>query len=287
MKPSIVYSPENRAGAKIFEPVTSLVSQIYRWRWHIGVNFIRDFKAPFANAGFGVLWSILLPLTPVGAYTFLFIALRPETADGLHPAVFVTLGVTIWFLLADLVTSVISTIANKSGAVGRTAYPLFAAIVSDLGTPLFEFTVRLTASVAVLVALHGAPEISGLLAIPILLTSAPLFVGLGLILGVLNAVNRDVGMITIVISRYGLFVSSAIFPLQAIAPGALGDWLVAVNPFAFFIEFIRSLLVGAPLDVPVFWAPALAAYLAASVLIFMLGARLFYITEYDLRGGAA
>lgn len=287
MKPSIVYSPENRAGAKIFEPVTSLISQIYRWRWHISVNFIRDFKAPFANAGFGLIWSILLPLTPVGAYTFLFIALRPETSDGLHPAVFVTLGVTIWFLLADLVTSVISTIANKSGAVAKTAYPLFAAIVSDLGTPLFEFTVRCIACLIVLFALHGAPELSGLLAIPILLASAPLFIGLGLILGVFNAVNRDVGMITMVISRYGLFVSGAIFSLEAIAPGALGDWLVALNPFAFFIELVRSLLVGAPLDIPVLWAPALAAYLAAAVLVFMIGARLFYVTEYDLRGGAA
>lgn len=287
MRSKVTYTPDDRSRAGLFEPISHLARQSMQWRWLIWTNFIRDFKAPFARAGFGLLWTIIMPLTPIGAYTFLFLALRTSDPSGPHPAVFVTFGVTFWYLGADLVTSVIDTIDKKSSAVAKTGFPLIGVVISDLGKTCLDFTIRLSACVVLLVVLDGPPTIMAVLSVFAVLLALPLFIGVGLILGVFNSINRDIGLVITVISRYGLFVSSAIFPLAAVAPENVASWLVALNPFAFFIETTRFLFVGAPLSLPDLFLPTIAGYVVAAALLLMLGARLFYICEYEIRGGAA
>lgn len=286
MRSKVIYRPHDRSTAGFFEPVTHLIRQSVQWRWLIRTNFIRDVKAPFAKAGFGPVWSIILPITPIGAYTFLFIALRPSDPGELHPAVFVTFGVTFWYLAADLVTSVIDTIDKRAGSVAKTGFPLIGVVISDLGRTCLDFLIRLAACVIVLVTLHGWPEPLAILSIAAILLALPMFIGLGLILGVFNAMNRDVGLVVTVVSRYGLFISGAIFPLAAVAPPEIARWLIALNPFAFFIETTRFLFVGEPLSIPELFLPAFGVYVVLAGILLHLGARIFYVCEYEIRGGA-
>jgi ABC-type polysaccharide/polyol phosphate export permease len=281
-----IYRPNDRANQSLIGSVVGLLKEAFHWRRHIWTQFARDFVTPFQRAGLGPVWAILLPLTPVGAYSFLLIVLRSGGQAELHPAVIVTFGVTFWFLFSDCVTSVISTIQTKARAVSKTAFPLFGTVIGQLGQTFFDFGIRIVACMVVLIWLGGPPSVSTALVPVCMIVALPFFIGLGLILGVFNAVNHDVGMLTSVFARYGLFVSSAIFPIASVAPPDITFLATTFNPFAFFIEVCRALIVGPALPLPDHWQISLTVYAVLSVCVFLIGARLFHVAEYELRGDA-
>jgi ABC-type polysaccharide/polyol phosphate export permease len=281
-----IYRPNERANQSLYGSLKALLVQTWLWREHIWTNFTRDFFAPFQRAGLGSLWAIILPLTPVGAYSFLLIALRPSSETSVHPALIVTYGVTYWFFLSDCITSTISTIQNKSKSVSKTPFPLFGLVLSNLAQYFFEFFIRVMGCIIIEFMISGTPPASIFIMPFLIVLSIPLFLGFGLILGVFNAVNNDVGMITTVCARYGLFLSGAIFPLGTIASPEITFWLNTLNPFAFYIETLRTLSIGAPLSLIDHWILTLGIYTSLGILTFTLGTRLFYVAEYELRGDA-
>jgi lipopolysaccharide transport system permease protein len=215
---------------------------VWRYRWPVWIVFRKYLKAPFTGSIFGRLWNIVLPLVPVGAYLFLRLMLAPgDSGADIHPAVYVAVGVTMWYVLSDLLLTTLASIKRSRTELAETSFPILGAVLASYGTIIFDTMVRVIALLPVVLLLEGAPSIGALWFLPVLLLGICFASAVGLILLSLSFVFPDIEHILSVLMRYLIFVSLVIFPI----PTDSGIWntLLMLNPFAFFVDAMRNALV--------------------------------------------
>lgn len=274
-KPTI-YRPGARERTGLIGAARATVAQLRKWHWHIWIDFKREFNSAQSGAGLGRIWSLLLPLTPLGAYTLLSVMRLFPSRDDMPAAVFVCTGVTVWFLLIDSLAEPVRSLEARHGSISQTSYPFLGVVLSGFGQAVFQFLVRVVALVVVAAAFGAVPSLYALAALPVLLFAVIFFFSIGLVLGVLNLINRDVGNFLRVSLQYLIFFSGAIFPLSQIPQL---QFLAQYNPFYIVVDGVRSLVFTGSFDnlTGLMWMG-----LAAPVML-LIAVRIFYVMEPPIR----
>lgn len=272
-----VIRPDSRSKQNAFSAIRHLLKEIWIFRSHIWIVFSEQFRGFSYGSGLGILWNYVLPIVPLSVYLFLSrMRIFPNFSD-IDSAVFLSFGVTLWFLFSGCIQTPIQVVQSRNKEVMKTAFPLSAAIVSGFAQLLFDTLMRSAFVSVIVMATQSWPTLQVLLLPLVLLPAILLFIGAGLFLAILNVIYSDVSRVVTIVLQYGLFVSGVLFPLENI--GMLAK-LNVFNPFYIFIEASRSLAFhGSVVN--------LNAYLemtGLSVFLFMLSCRLFYIMEYRVRG---
>lgn len=273
----LIYRPDTRLRDSFLTAVASLAREIVQFRWHIWINFKRDFTAMYRQTGLGVVWNIILPVVPVTVYLLLAKLRVFPTYEGMDPTVYITVGVTLWFLFSGAIRIPVGIVENQSAALAKTSYPLICAILAGFAQLCFDTLVRTALVLPVMFYFVGAPP-AGALFFPILLIPAlTFFAGLGLTLSILNTIYRDVSKVVTVMLSYGIFVSLVIFPLPAIG---IVQTIITFNPFATYIDNLRYLLVFGHLgNQHVFWITS-----AIGAIAFFVGCKIFHVMEQRIKG---
>lgn len=246
-------------------------------RGHLFRSFIREISAPYKETKLSLFWAIMTPVVPITAYAFLKIALNAfPSSDGIDPAVYVALGVTLWFWMSDFVFSGISGLGKNKTMLAQSRYPLIATVLSRQSNVVFDTSVRLVFT-AILVAIFSPWSPIGLLAaIGMLFIMAMMAHGFGLILTVLWASTPDMKNFAEITFRYAFFISNVLFPLPM---NSWTIWLYRLNPFAIALNNARYFIVYGR---PVSWTEV-AAIAALAIIIFWVGSRLFYFAKEQIR----
>ena len=272
-----VYVPETRFKASAFEAVRELGKELHQFRSHITTLFANDFKSSYRGTMLGVFWNIVLPLVPITVYFFLVIIRVFPSYDGLPPALFIGFNVMIWYLLTGLITRPISIVQSKASSAMKTSLPLSAAIASSFAQLTFDTLVRFCLIIALVIAYRVWPDVHiGWLVLSVV-ASMVFCMSLGLLLSIVNIVYTDTQRLVTIILQYGLFLSGVIFPVTAMGPLAI---LEVVNPLCVFINAMRDSLFHGDYLFP----GALLAWSGASLLLFLVGIRFFYVMEHRIRG---
>jgi lipopolysaccharide transport system permease protein len=191
--------------------------------------------------------------------------------------VYIVIGMTLWMFLSGTILSSITAIQKGKTVLETSKYPLLAVILSSFGQMVFDTSVRIGFVIVVLIFFKISLS-WGILLLPIALLPLTLFsLGLGMILAVLNVIIKDVGNMADVVMRYGVFLSSVIFPMPE--TDLLGR-LNLLNPFNTFVVAIRDLIVFGTMAHP-------GRYLvtsAAAVIIFLVACKIVYFMEYRIKG---
>lgn len=260
-----------------FAAIRHLLGEIWRFRSHIRIVFKEQFRAAYYGTGLGIFWNYILPLVPLTVYWFLSKLRVFPNFEGVDSATFLTFGVTLWFLFAGCVQAPIQIVQSRNKEAMKTAFPLSASIVSGFAKLIFDTLVRLTFVIIVVIVTQSWPAWLAIGLPVILLPAFLLFIGSGLLLGILNVIYKDVSRVVNIVLQYGIFVSGVIFPLYDI--GILSI-LNQFNPFAVFIDVSRSIVFQGVIG-------NLTGYLTMSVVaitVFIISMRLFYIMEFRVRG---
>ena len=272
-----VIRPDSRVGEGAVAALRHLASEIWNFRSHIRIVFKEQFRAAYSGTGLGIFWNYALPLVPLTVYWFLSRIRVFPNFDGVDGATFLTFGVTLWFLFAGCIQTPIQVVQSRNKEAMKTAFPLSASIVSGFAKLLFDTLVRMALVTIVVVTTQSWPTWQGILLPLVLLPAFLLFVGTGLLLGILNVIYNDVSRVVNIMLMYGIFVSGVIFPLY---DSGLLSTLNLFNPFAVFIDVSRSIVFKGGLE-------NTYSYLvmsAIALLLFLVSVRLFYIMEYRVRG---
>lgn len=274
-----VYRADNRFDCGWFGAPVALYRELRaNWR-QIGTIFMKDFRAAYRGAALGVFWNFALPLLPITAYILLATLRVFPTRDGLPAAVFIAVGVTLWALMADLISSPIKIVKSRTREVMKTALPLSASIASSFAMTAFETLIRIIFVLFVAVIYQTAPAATAPIALLVVLLACLFSLSIGVALSILNTVAPDIERVVTVVLRYGIFLSGVIFPLSVV-PGLV--FLETWNPFAVYITALRDILFfGALSNVQ-----ALAGVSAIAAILSLVAARLFWIMEYRIRGFA-
>lgn len=273
----VTIRPDSRSGESTLDALRHLVQEIWSFRGHIKIVFKEQFRAAYQGSGLGVFWNYALPIVPLTVYLWLSHIRVFPAFEGVDGTTFIAFGVTLWFFLSGCVQTPIATIAARNQEVMKTAFPLSAAILSAFAKLVFDTLVRL-GFVALIILISMKPPAPTALLLPLALVPATLlFLGVGLLFGLLNVIYKDVGRVINIFLQYGLFVSGVIFPMPHF--GVIGT-LSLFNPFAVFIEAARGIVFRGGIDDPL----PLAIWSVVAVLVFLLTTRVFYVMEYRIRG---
>ncbi len=261
----------------LFGGLSQAAGVFWRYRWQLAVQFARTVRGRFSRSYLGVFWALVLPIVPVSAYLFLRLLFAPTPTDGMHSAIYVGLGVSLWFLMSGAVMAPMQAITRQAGTLSRSHFPVTVAIAGELLETIFDTVIRLVFLLPFLFWL-GQPSIEGvvlgLLAVLVLFMFAT---GLGCFLLLLSLVVPDTRTIVEVLMRYLIFLSLAIFPLPA---NLWGEALSRFNPLAVLIDNTRSLVVDASLSMPT----EFAVTGVFGVVLFCTGIYFVHVSERHVRG---
>ena len=222
-------------------------------------NFILQFKGSLL----GILWALLLPLSQLMIFVFLFRRVVPLNIED-YPA-FVYTGLLPWNWFSMSVISASSLFLSNRDLVRRPNFePSILALVNAL-SHLLTYLVSLPI-IFVLLATSGRGITWTVLLLPlIMLIQGTLIVGLSLFIATWNIFFRDVQQIMGVAVMLLFYLTPVFYSLEKV--GQEYRKLFTLNPMALLIQAYRAILYeGAVPD----WSTLLIAT-AISVTVCGLG----------------
>ena len=272
-----IYSTNYRCNDSIFIALKALFQQARTYRWQIWMAIKKKIDATYQQDMFGFFWSIVMPIIPMTVYMVLAQIKVFKTVDDMPFVYYIGIGMFIWLLMSMTIFTVVTSIKSEKSILTTTNFPIFPAMLSRLGEVLYESTVRLIVVVIIVVWYHiDVTFFSLMLALLSLIPAITFALGLGMMLGILDVVVQDTRRVVLLVLRYGLFISSVIFPFPD--TGIAGE-INKFNIFNTFVNATRDLLYQGYIE-------NLELFLYTSLVgiaIFLLAVKMVYTMDYKIR----
>lgn len=249
---------------------------LFRQRWQILYLIRKEFLASHRHSGLGLFWAFVMPMVPVTAYIVLrlFVAGQPDQ-HGIHPMVYVTLGVTLWLLFRDVLRVPLNAVNKYAATIANAELSVGGAVIVGFGGVVLDTLLRFAMCVPVLLVTSVVHPVDLVAALTYLFAGVVFFLSIGLVSIPLAVVFPDLKNVYDLLFTYLVFFSLAIFP---VSPGSRYEALIAWNPFAAFIDAVRaSLVLGQthePNHADVFGWLSLGLFVIAVLLLRRVSARL-------------
>jgi ABC-2 type transport system permease protein len=201
-----------------------------------------DFKAKYAGAALGYIWSIAKPLAYFGVLWLVFAHLLRTENQTQNFALFLLIGILLFTFFVDTVSVMLPSIVEGGAILRRLAFPSILIPLSSSVGICITFFVNMFAVVVFIAIQRVAPRLEWLF-VPLLLAELYIFcVGLGLLVAALYVRFRDIGQLWEVVSQLLFFACAIFYPI-----GILPVWaqkLAFLNPLVQIIQDARHAILG-------------------------------------------
>ena len=272
-----IYSSNYRCDSNFLTASKALLKQAIDYRWQIWLTIKKKIHATYQQDVFGLFWSIVMPIIPMTVYMVLAHIKVFKTVDDMPFVYYIAMGMLIWLLMSTIIHTLMLSIKSEKSILTTTNFPVFPTLLSRLGAVLHDTVIRFIVLIIIVIWYQiGISITSLLLALLSLLPAITFAFGLGMMLSILDVVVQDTRRLVLLGLRYGLFLSSVIFPFPD--SGIAG----AINQFNFFNTFVnatRDILYNGTLS-----NPELFIYTSlVGIIIFMIAVKLVYTMDYKIR----
>ena len=209
----------------------------------------RDFSARYKQTILGPAWFVINPLITTAIFILVFGKVVGVPTDGIHPALFYLCGLLGWSYFSQVLASTGNTLHGNIHLFAKVYFPRLIVPLSVVLSNLITFAIQLAAFVAIYVFLvQTDPTVASrpslwLLALPlVILHTALLALGVGLILSSISAKYKDFSHLSTYLVQVWMYASPIIYPLSKIPQR--WQWLAVLNPMTGIIEAFRSMLLG-------------------------------------------
>jgi ABC-2 type transport system permease protein len=203
---------------------------------------IIEFRAKYAGAVLGYVWSLVKPLAYFGILWLVFAHLLRTENQTQDFAIFLLIGILLYTFFLDSVTTMLPSIVAGGTILRRLAFPpILIPLSASVGTCV-TFLVNISAIVIVIAIQQVEPRIEWLLIPPLLVELYVFVVGVGLLLAALYVRFRDVSQIWELAAQLLFFASAIFYPI-----GILPTWAQKVaflNPFVQIMQDLRHAVLG-------------------------------------------
>lgn len=272
-----VYTSKYRCDASLLTAFNALMGQMMYYKWQIWLAIKKKIHATYQQDVFGLFWSIFMPIVPMTVYMVLAQIKVFKTVEDMPFIYYIAIGMLVWLLMATTIHALILAIKSEKSILTTTNFPIFPALLSRLGEVLHDTGVRFIV-VALLIFMYHIQVtfVSLSLALLSLIPAIIFALGLGMLLSILDVIIQDTRRVVLLALRYGLFLSSVIFPFPSEGIAA------TINMFNFFNTFVNAtrdlLYYGHVENLTLFWTTS-----AVGVFIFLLASKLIYTMDYKIR----
>lgn len=268
----------------ILRPETSWINLELKGIWHYrDLLFLlvwRDFSTRYKQTVLGPLWFILQPLFMTLVFTVIFGKVAGLSTDGLPPLLFYLCGQLGWNYFAANFNSNSTTLVTNAGLFSKVYFPRLIVPLAALVSNLFTFLIQAATFCAFFLYFKtgtnpGAFHLDWhVVFLPlVLLQTAVLSLGVGLLFSALTAKYRDLTQVMGLLIQVWMYATPVILPLSTIISKCppKWQWLIALNPMVAIVESFRLMLLGTGTVTPFYLTFSVAVTLlslVAGVLLF-------------------
>ena len=277
-------SVESQNYTLIIEPKTRLLDlnlkELWRYRDLLFLFVRRDFVAVYKQTIFGPLWFFIQPILTTVMFMVVFGGIAKMSTDGMPQAVFYLAGIVSWNYFADALKATSETFSANANIFGKVYFPRvitpLSIVVSKLLTFFVQFSLFLLVYFYYLIFtdadLHAN---SALLLLPVLiLITAGLALGMGLLVTALTSKYRDFRFLITFAIQLAMYATPIIYPLSTIENPTL-KMVILANPMSSIIETFRYAFTG----VGVFSWGALGYSFGVMIVLMAVGVLVFNKVE--------
>jgi ABC-type polysaccharide/polyol phosphate export permease len=234
----------------------------------------REFRQRYLGSLTGPAWALLQPLMLLGVYALVFVhvlRVRLPAGDGPADAVpFLVAALWPWTAFAEGLNRAVQAVPENAALLAKVPVPRSLLVIAPLAVTFAVHGLGLCV-VGLVLALWGrAFDIAGVLpALVVYLLLAGFTLGVALLLAAWNVFVRDVGQI-LGQALTLLFFLSPVFFTREMVPEAFRI-AFDLNPLSIYLDLIRALLLGTPVDL----IAGLGKAAAATTMTLILGVFVF------------
>lgn len=261
-----VIQPKKTIGARDFWELIQYRELLYFFTW-------RDLKVRYKQTTIGIAWAILQPFIAMVIFSVFFGKLANMPSDNVPYPIFVFVGLLFWQFFSSALSDTSLSLTSNQAIVTKVYFPRLLLPMSAVLTRLVDFAIASMILVGLMIYYGFAPNLSGLLILPLLLLISFLAaLGGGLFLAAINVKYRDVRYVLPYFIQMLLFVTPVIYPASL---AGKYSWILAINPMTGVINAARGALLGTQV---VNWQLLGISFVAVSVLL-IIGIVFFKKTE--------
>lgn len=234
-----------------------------------------DFKKRYYNDKLGLLWAFINPILKVLIYYVVFSYIMAKMRDGIDNfALFLFSAIIFWMCFVEMMKKGMRVLEQKRYLIENIKVIKEDLYISNSISILLGFSFNLLAYLLIAL-LFGVRYSSNIALLPILiLTTALIGTGVGMILSVIYIFFRDINHLVDIIVLFGFWTSGIFFPSSAII--AFWKPLYYINPFVGILENVRALIVY---DTPANYE-IMSINLIISIVVFAIGLTLMKKYSY-------
>ena len=221
--------------------------EIWRYRDLITLMVWRDFISLHKQTVFGPLWYFVQPLVSTVVFQIVFGKIARIPTNNIPPFLFYMSGIVIWYYFSACLSRTANTLAANSALFTKVYFPRLTIPIADCISNIWQFLIQLSIFLGfyLFFLAKGAPIHPSyrIIIIPFLvLQTALLGLGVGLILSALSTRFRDLQVGVAPIVQLWMYASCIFYP-RSMVPDYL-QWLMTLNPVVPIIEGFRFSLMG-------------------------------------------
>ena len=207
---------------------------------------LRDVKVRYKQTALGAAWAVIQPLFTMLVFTLFFGRLAGVPSEGVPYSIFAYAGLLPWTFFSNAVTNSGNSLVASANLITKVYFPRIiipgAAVLAGLVDFAIAFAIQ-----ALLMIYHGVAVTWNILMLPVLvLLTALLALGVGMLMSALNVKYRDIRYALPFVIQLWMFASPIIYP-SSLVPDRW-RWVISLNPLTGIIEGYRSALFGRDFD---------------------------------------
>lgn len=204
----------------------------------------------FRNTVLGFWWLILRPLIPVVAATVAFTYFVEIDTGDLPYGIFFLSGFIIYNTVESLLMFMSRTMMWTRNIMKKMYLPKLLVPLASIGPPLVELAITIIALIVLATFYYFTQDVfyiewdwKLLLFLPCVLLAMVLAISIGMVVGVIALIMKDIVYSIRYIMQLVMFITPVIYPLSSVPENV--QWVfVAFNPMTGLIETSRWALTG-------------------------------------------
>ena len=245
--------------------------ELFRYRDLIWLFVKRDLVNSYKQTVLGPIWILINPLLSTTVFTVIFGIIAGISTDGVPPFLFYMSGNVLWSFFSSNLNKGSSTFLSNARIFGKVYFPRLVMPIANVIFNFINFALQTVVYIILVVvyALMGTnvhPNLLILLAPLLVLQTALLGMGIGLIVSSITTKYRDLNILVNFGISLLMYITPVVYPISE-APLGLGTVLL-LNPVAPIVETYRYAFLGSGAFHWVYWLVSLGV--TALILLFGL-----------------
>ena len=222
--------------------------ELWKYRDLIFLFVKRNFTSKYKQTILGPAWAIIQPLLTTVVFTVVFGGIAGLPTDGIPPFVFYMCGNILWQYFSGCLSETSTTFVSNSAIFGKVYFPRLVLPIATVLTNLISFAIQFVFFLIfwAIYWIQGSgihPNFMLLILPALLLQSALLALGVGIIISALTTKYRDLSMLVSFGVTLWMYATPVAYAAGDLIP-TKWMWLYQLNPMTPILETFRYAFFG-------------------------------------------